>query len=191
MEEFVLFIVSILSCIAGAICGIGSGVIIKPILDAVGILSVSCISFLSGCTVLSMSIVSVYKHLKNKSASLNIKFATFLAVGAVFGGACGKSMFESLKSVVGNENLVGMTQAVVLVIITLGTLVYTIKKQSISTKKCTQVWVCLIIGFLLGICSSFLGIGGGPINLVVLAYFFLCLQKRRRLALCILSCFRR
>ena len=29
-----------------------------------------------------------------------------------------------------------------------------------------------MIGLLLGIMSSFLGIGGGPINLVVLGYFF-------------------
>ena len=31
---------------------------------------------------------------------------------------------------------------------------------------------CLGIGAALGLMSSFLGIGGGPINLVVLAYFF-------------------
>ena len=31
---------------------------------------------------------------------------------------------------------------------------------------------CVIIGITLGIMSSFLGIGGGPINLVVLYYFF-------------------
>lgn len=30
----------------------------------------------------------------------------------------------------------------------------------------------MTIGLALGICSSFLGIGGGPINLVVLYYFF-------------------
>ena len=57
----VFFLVSILSSIVGSICGIGGGVIIKPVLDAVGIMSVSSISFLSGCTVLAMSIVSVYK----------------------------------------------------------------------------------------------------------------------------------
>ena len=34
---FVFFAVSILSSIAGSICGIGGGVIIKPVLDAVGI----------------------------------------------------------------------------------------------------------------------------------------------------------
>ena len=32
--------------------------------------------------------------------------------------------------------------------------------------------VCILIGFFLGASSSFLGIGGGPINLVVLFYFF-------------------
>lgn len=32
--------------------------------------------------------------------------------------------------------------------------------------------MCAAIGLLLGILSAFLGIGGGPINLVVLYYFF-------------------
>lgn len=32
--------------------------------------------------------------------------------------------------------------------------------------------VCVVIGLMLGIMSSFLGIGGGPINLVVLYFFF-------------------
>ena len=36
----------------------------------------------------------------------------------------------------------------------------------------TNAVVCIIIGVVLGIFSSFLGIGGGPINLVVLFYFF-------------------
>ena len=66
---FVFFAVSILSSIAGSICGIGGGVIIKPVLDAVGIMSVSSISFLSGCTVLAMSLVSVYKNIKAGSGS--------------------------------------------------------------------------------------------------------------------------
>lgn len=41
-------------------------VIIKPVLDAVGVMSVSSISFLSGCTVLAMSVVSVYKKYPGK-----------------------------------------------------------------------------------------------------------------------------
>ena len=44
---YILFwIVSFGASIAGAICGIGGGVIIKPTLDAFGVLRVSTISFL-------------------------------------------------------------------------------------------------------------------------------------------------
>lgn len=168
----IFFTVSILSCMAGSICGIGGGVIIKPVLDATGIMSVSCISFLSGCTVLAMSVVSVYKNLKAKSARLDVKIATALAIGAAAGGVIGKVMFQSLKDAVGDENLVGLVQAVVLIIITLGTLIYTIYKARIQTKQYRQIWLCVVIGIILGVMSSFLGIGGGPINLVVLAYFF-------------------
>ena len=44
----VFFTVSILSCTVGSICGIGGGVIIKPVLDATGIMGVSSISFFVG-----------------------------------------------------------------------------------------------------------------------------------------------
>ena len=40
--------VSFLASVAGAVCGIGGGVLIKPILDMFGVLSVASISFLSG-----------------------------------------------------------------------------------------------------------------------------------------------
>ena len=53
---YVIFLaVSFGASVVGAICGIGGGVLIKPLLDAFGVLSVASISFLSGCTVLSMS----------------------------------------------------------------------------------------------------------------------------------------
>ena len=78
----VFFAVSILSSTAGSICGIGGGVIIKPVLDALGVMSVSSISFLSGCTVLAMSVVSVYKNLRCGTARMDLKIATSLAVGA-------------------------------------------------------------------------------------------------------------
>lgn len=178
----VVFAVSILSCTAGSICGIGGGVIIKPVLDATGIMGVSSISFLSGCTVLAMSLVSVYKNVRSGTARMNVRISTALAVGGAVGGVAGKAMFQGLKDAVGNEDLVGMTQSIVLTIITLGTLVYTLYKQRIHTKNCTQLWLCAVIGFVLGVMSSFLGIGGGPINLVVLGYFFSMSTKEAALS---------
>ena len=49
---------------------------------------------------------------------------------------------------------------------------FTIFKYKIKTRRVTNRAVCAVIGLALGFMSSFLGIGGGPINLVVLFYFF-------------------
>ena len=54
--SLVYFLVAFLSSIVGAICGIGGGVVIKPVLDLFQLGAVSTINFLSGCTVLSMSL---------------------------------------------------------------------------------------------------------------------------------------
>lgn len=168
----VFFLISILSAAAGSICGIGGGVILKPVLDTAGIMSVSGISFLSGCTVLAMSTVSVCKNLHGRREKLNLKLVVPLAVGGAAGGAIGKTMFQALKQAVDNERLVGLVQAVVLIIITFGTLIYTVCRGKIHTLRCGGICLSLTIGLLLGIMSSFLGIGGGPINIVVLEFFF-------------------
>ena len=69
----IFLLVSFFSSLVGSICGIGGGVIIKPVLDATGTMSVTAISFLSGCTVLSMSVISVAKAMKNSTVKINTK----------------------------------------------------------------------------------------------------------------------
>ena len=158
--------------IIGAICGIGGGVIIKPVLDAFGVLSVSAISFLSSCTVLSMTAYSVAKSKLSGKSEIDQSIGFPLAIGAAAGGLIGKWLFDIVKSMSADPNRVGAVQALCLLIVTLGSLIYTIYKEKIPTKKLTNKVVCIVIGIFLGILSSFLGIGGGPINLVVLFYFF-------------------
>ena len=68
--------------------------------------------------------------------------------------------------------MVGGVQAGCLAIITIYTLAYTVNKAHIKTRQIQGSIPCVTIGVALGIMSSFLGIGGGPINLVVLYYFF-------------------
>ena len=140
----VFFAVSLLASIVGSICGIGGGVIIKPVLDAMNVMSVSCISFLSGCTVLTMSVVSVYKNMR-AGKKLNIRIATLLAVGAAVGGVAGKMMFVAVKTSVGNENFVGMVQAIVLIGVTGITFVYTIFKKKIHTLTLNNAAVCVVL----------------------------------------------
>jgi len=168
----IFFTVSFGASIIGAICGIGGGVIIKPTLDAVGVLPVSTISFLSGCTVLTMSFYSVMKGKGKGDSPIDMKVGTPLAIGAAAGGILGKLMFDVVKGMFSDADMVGGVQAACLLVVTLGTLIYTLKKNQIQTKKVTSPVICVLIGLVLGVMSSFLGIGGGPINLVVLFYFF-------------------
>lgn len=165
-------VVSFLASVVGAICGIGGGIIIKPVLDATGVMGVSEISFLSGCTVLSMAVISVMKSLKRKDSSIELKQGTALAVGAAVGGVVGKILFQYAYVIFPDKEQVGAIQAAILFIITIGTLIYTIFEKRIQTHNIKNLVISIAIGFMLGIISSFLGIGGGPINLVVLAFFF-------------------
>ena len=173
MVYLIIICVCTLSSIIGSICGIGGGVIIKPVLDAVGIMPVKTASFLSGCTVLSMSIVSLSKNIKsNNNFTFNKLFATILALGSVIGGLIGKSLFQNILKIFPDSDKIGAIQAGILLIITLGTLIYTIYKYKIHTHNIKNKLIVFLIGLILGIMSSFLGIGGGPINLIVLFYFF-------------------
>ncbi|MEF9865245.1 MAG: sulfite exporter TauE/SafE family protein [Oscillospiraceae bacterium] len=170
--DIVYLIISFVASCAGAICGIGGGVIIKPVLDAVGIASVATINFLSGCTVLAMSAYSVGKGIMSKEKAVDFSTGTPLAIGAAVGGIIGKNLFSAVASLFNTANTAGAVQAACLLVITVGTLIYTINKDKVKTHKITSPVACIIIGLALGIMSSFLGIGGGPINLVVLYYFF-------------------
>jgi len=71
-----------------------------------------------------------------------------------------------------DPNAVGSVQAACLAVVTLGTLAYTLRKDRVRTLRLENKAACAAIGLALGCMSSFLGIGGGPINLVVLYYFF-------------------
>ena len=170
--DILFFIVAFLSSIVGAICGIGGGVVIKPVLDMLQMGTPATINFLSGCTVLSMSLYSVSKALRAGDSKVEMSTGTPLAIGAALGGVVGKEMFSAVKNYFNGSPMVGGVQAIALGIITLGTLVYTLNKSRIHTHKTTNKALCVVIGLVLGIMSSFLGIGGGPINLVVLGYCF-------------------
>ena len=156
----------------GAICGIGGGVIIKPVLDAFKLADVATISFLSGTTVLTMTTYSVIRSKLSGSSKFDLSIGTPLAIGAVFGGIFGQKVFQIALEIAPSIRLVGATQQIFMIILTTGTLIYVLEKNKISTKKFSSKIICLAIGFFLGTASAFLGIGGGPINLVVLYYFF-------------------
>lgn len=170
MEIVFACLVCLAASTIGGICGVGGGVLIKPVLDSSGMMPVATLSFLSGVTVLTMACVNVLKN--RKGHELDAKRSIPLGLGAAAGGVLGKYAFDRMRQGMGNQQTVGGIQAVLLGIMVLGTLLYVLNKTKIRTKNIQQPAAALSIGLALGIASSFLGIGGGPMNLAVLYYFF-------------------
>ncbi len=161
----IYFLVAIFASTIGSISGMGGGVIIKPVMDALGGLSPSQISFLSSSTVLTMAISTFIRGRKNNIV-MNYSVTIPLTIGAAVGGVLGKSLFSM---VTGNVTLI---QSAILFVINIGVFLYVKNKAKIKTLNVLNPILCILIGFSLGMVSSFLGIGGGPINIAVLYYFF-------------------
>ncbi|MBQ6853299.1 MAG: sulfite exporter TauE/SafE family protein [Peptococcaceae bacterium] len=166
------FLICFAASIIGAICGIGGGIIIKPALDTFGILDVAAISFLASCTVLAMTTYSVLRNKLKGTSNVNIIESMPLILGSIAGGIGGKALFNALAGYIGNLQLVGVVQAACLMIVTFGTLIFTVYKSRIPSLQIRSAMANILIGLALGLISSFLGIGGGPMNLVVLFFFF-------------------
>ena len=169
--QLAVFIIAFLASTFGAVAGFGGGVIIKPVLDAFGLLPVSTVSFLSGCTALGMAVSFLIRQ-RNDGVKLHVRISTPLAVGAVLGGIIGKILFEMVRSTFQNENILGGIQSVCLTAITIGVFLYIWGKGHLKSFHITNPCACVAIGCFLGVISSFLGIGGGPCNIMVLFLFF-------------------
>lgn len=171
-QTFAFFMVSFLASTIGAIAGIGGGVIIKPAMDAFHVLNVNTISFLSGLMVLSMSGYNVVRSLCSGGGQLRLATVLPLGIGASLGGVGGKRLFELLLDASSNADLVSAIQSGCLIAVTASALLYTWAGETVKTYRVRSKAAVVLIGTLLGVVSSFLGIGGGPVNLMVLSYFF-------------------
>ncbi len=170
---FIFPIVVVIASIVGAIAGIGGGVIIRPVLDSFGQFETSEITnMISTMCVLFGTSTSIIRHIASKSKIENWKTAVYLGIGAVIGGLIGQFLFQFVKNA-SNGNVLIIVQSSALIILMIFVLIY----MQLFLPKGKQLhiknfFLTIIIGIFLGICSTFLGIGGGPINVAVLLLFF-------------------
>lgn len=164
------FIIVFISCLTGAVAGIGGAVIIKPVMDAVTNYDAETIGVLAAFCVLLMAVVSVTRHAVKKT-HFEKQTVAFVSLGAVLGGYLGKAVLTLLA---GNSSdpAVKTVQAAISVALLAFVLVYMNalrKKISFSLKNPAAT---AAVGLALGMISAFLGVGGGPFNVAFLCLFF-------------------
>ncbi|MCU9534254.1 sulfite exporter TauE/SafE family protein [Streptococcus sp. CSL10205-OR2] len=154
----------------GATTGLGGGIIIKPLFDLVGFHSVDEIGFFSSVAVFSMCVISLYKQLRRKT-EFNKNIVYSLSFGSVIGGFLGEYAFQFIFNIWNNQQ-VKAVQGSILLLTLLIILYYTLSKGRIKNLQVKNTLASMSIGLFLGMISVFLGIGGGPLNVSVLMFFF-------------------
>ncbi|MFI3253606.1 MAG: sulfite exporter TauE/SafE family protein [Eubacteriales bacterium] len=168
--EFILFGVALLATTIGAMSGMGGGIIIKPVMDAISGMDVTVINFMSSCTVLAMAMMSMYRGRKDE-IEVHMPTCISLALGACIGGVVGKLIFDLIPE---NQAYI---QSIILLWLNIFIYIYTKFKSRIKTLHVKNYVLSAMIGCALGAMSAFLGIGGGPINIAVLYFFFSTASK--------------
>ena len=163
--NFIMYIIFTLVVLAatiiGAIFGIGGGVIIKPALEAVSGEPLSVINALSGLTVLSMAALSTLRYVRG-GLKLNAEIVG-LSCGAVAGGFAGKHFFNIFVSLI-PEKSAKTIQCVILILI----FIIITQKNRFRVYSIKNVPALAGAGLFMGAISAFLGIGGGPLNILVI-----------------------
>ncbi len=166
-------LIVLLAGVIGALAGIGGGVIIRPALDAFGYFeNPSITNTISSFCVLFVALTSIAKRFFSKTKIPNYKTAVFLGIGAAIGGVVGQILFGLMKAH-SDKSLLIIVQSAILIAFLIFVFIYmTFLNPKGVYLHVKSPLMMIFIGFVLGVVSAFLGIGGGPINVAVLAFFF-------------------
>ncbi len=160
----VYFIVAIVATSVGALAGVGGGVFIKPVLDTIGQYNLSTIGLLSSFTVFSMAIVATLRQVKTgfvlSKSTLNISF------GAIVGGVFGEYLFSMFQAAL-PEILAKGLQSLMLGLL----LALIFFSDSFPKAHVKSMLASFFLGVVMGSISTFLGIGGGPVNVALMTIF--------------------
>lgn len=164
LYSIIIFIATVL----GAAAGLGGGVIIKPMLDLIGYHDLANIVFISTSAGFVMAAYTIMKQMHEK-VKINWMLVICIAIGSLLGGYIGDKVFTMFLSIF-TETVVQTIQTIVLITLLLFVLLTT-NKTSLFKIKQTSMYI-IMIGLILGSVSSFIGIGGGPINMAVFTLLF-------------------
>ena len=172
MIYFAYIVISLLATFIGSISGMGGGGIMKPIFDAMNIHDASEIKVMTMLATFAMAILSICISIPTfKRKKINIKTLIFLSLGAVGGGLLGEYLFSKICNDA-NDAIVKIVQNSLFAFVLIFVIIYLIKKDKIKSLNINNFILALPIGIILGLFSSFMGIGGGQINVPIIAFIF-------------------
>lgn len=170
MILFICFL-TFLATSAGAVAGLGGGIIIKPLMDIFDVCTLEETNLLSGLTVLCMSAVSIAVSLRAHK-KVDVSNMVLITIGSIMGGVAGKQLFSGFLRILGDDELAGVIQSLILFSVTLMIFMHSFCGDRRKSYKVRHQGTIVITGFLLGLFSTFMGIGGGPLNMIVLTILF-------------------
>ena len=167
----IYFLIGLGATIFGSMAGLGGGIIIKPVLDFLGDYDVESIAVLSAATVFSMSAVSLVSSVKSE-VKIHIPSSLKIAIGSILGGIAGKLSFHYILGLFEQMEMITVIQSVMIALLMCLIYFFVKNKGNIKTYQLNNTAMIILIGFVLGVLAAFLGIGGGPFNVAVLALCF-------------------
>ena len=173
MVELIYTIVTLIGTAIGAFIGLGGGLIINPIMVFLKYHDLSTITFLSTCAVFTMTVYNTAVRLLSKE-ELDKAMVFLISSGAVFGGTIGAKLFDGTLLLLGEKLAIGI-QSIIIIVIFIVVMIYS--SGEYKSYKIKHRLGTFSIGLGLGALSSYLGIGGGPLNILVYCLFFGCALK--------------
>ncbi len=176
MPSIIIYVlITLFATTLGAISGMGGGVIMKPSFDLIGEYNASQIAVVTSCSVFTMSLVSVALKLLAKKKPGEEKpdyvIILFMALGSIAGGYLGNLIF-GLITQNASDAIVKICQNSVLITVMIFIIIYMNSASKPKSLNSKSKIVAIIAGLFLGIISSFLGIGGGPMNVAIIIFLF-------------------
>ena len=169
MAFFGLIVTIIVACIIGSLTGIGGGIIIKPVLDFIGVYAVKEISLYTSLALIGMSLINMWSN-RAKLRFMPWNILLSLTGGAIIGGVVGNRLLMFFLDTLGEETIVRIIQSSLLILLLSVTLY--LKKREFSLELQFGILVLVCIGMVLGTMAGLLSIGGGPINVAILLLVF-------------------
>lgn len=168
LNYLIYFLVAFLATTIGGSVGLGGGLIIKPLLELLNDYDHETINVLSTFCILAMSLNSTI-NLQKKGEQPFAPKVFPLIIGSFVGGVIGSYTLSFLFKNI-DTNYVANVQTIFLIGLLIIIVITNLLNYSLKLKE--NKILLFIFGIIMALVSSFLGIGGGLLNVAILIIIF-------------------